>query len=242
MTPDTQTLFEVIDATWPAAATQVMGPFLLRDGQGGGQRVSAASLTCETLPDAGVIAQAADAMRAMGQPALFMLRPGQEAFDAMLDADGYGVVDPVNLYLGPIDPLVEEPLPRAMAFDVWPPLAIQRDLWAEGGIDPARLAVMERATCPKTTLLGRQDHTPSATAFLGLAHGVAMMHALEVTASCRRSGVGRLIVRKAAFWALDHGAHSLAALCTKANTGANALYASMGLSVVGEYHYRKKQG
>jgi GNAT superfamily N-acetyltransferase len=242
MTPDLPTLFEVIEATWPAADMRMVGPFKARDGQGGGKRVSAASLATEVLPDTDAIAQAEQAMKAMGQPPLFMLRPGQEAFDAMLAAQGYEVVDPTNIYLGPTAPLVKDPLPRAMAFDVWPPLAIQRDLWKEGGIGPDRLAVMERATCAKTTLLGRHDHTPSATAYLGLSHGVAMMHALEVAASCRRIGVGRLVVRKAAFWAEAQGGHHVAALCTKANIAANALYASMGLALVGEYHYRKKEG
>jgi hypothetical protein len=37
-------LFDVIDATWPAAQMLRDGAFVLRNGQGGGKRVSAASL------------------------------------------------------------------------------------------------------------------------------------------------------------------------------------------------------
>ncbi|MDP5347637.1 MAG: GNAT family N-acetyltransferase, partial [Paracoccaceae bacterium] len=43
MTPDLAQLYDVIDGTWPAAETQVLGHVLLRRGDGGGQRVSAAT-------------------------------------------------------------------------------------------------------------------------------------------------------------------------------------------------------
>ena len=33
----------VIEATWPAASHRTVGPFTLRDGQGGGQRASSAT-------------------------------------------------------------------------------------------------------------------------------------------------------------------------------------------------------
>ena len=36
-------LFDVIDKTWPAARMLPVGPWILRDGQGGGKRVSAAT-------------------------------------------------------------------------------------------------------------------------------------------------------------------------------------------------------
>ena len=45
MTPDIQTLYDVVDGTWPAAAFHREGPWTIREGQGGGQRVSAATAT-----------------------------------------------------------------------------------------------------------------------------------------------------------------------------------------------------
>ena len=42
MTPDPAMLHAVAEATWPPAATQTLGPVTLRDGKGGGKRVSAA--------------------------------------------------------------------------------------------------------------------------------------------------------------------------------------------------------
>ena len=237
MTPDIHTLYRVVDGTWPAASMKRTGPWIIREGQGGGQRVSAA--TAEGPVCEGDVAQAEDAMRALGQTPLFMIRVGQTALDDILAARGYAIVDPVNAYVGPVGPITDKPDPRALVFSIWPPLAIQIDIWATGGIGAGRIAVMERASDPKTSILGRHDHTPAASAFISIHEGIAMIHAVEVVESCRRMGIGEMVTRHAARWAAEHGATHLSALCTQANTAANALYTSLGLSVVGQYHYRK---
>ena len=46
------------------------------------------------------------------------------------------------------------------------------------------------------------------------------------------------MMRRAALWAEAEGADWMSVLCTKANKGANKLYASLGMTAVGEYHYR----
>ena len=46
-----QDLYDVVDTTWPAAATHAIGCFTLRDGQGGGKRVSAATLVHDLVVD-----------------------------------------------------------------------------------------------------------------------------------------------------------------------------------------------
>ena len=81
--PSAHTLYDVIDQTWPAAKKWTDGPFTLRRGDGGGSRVSAATLDgVATNQD---VARAAQAMQDMGQPALFMLKDRQDDFDAQLD-------------------------------------------------------------------------------------------------------------------------------------------------------------
>lgn len=230
-------LYEAIDATWPAAQLRSLGPWMLRDGQGGGKRVSAATATGEV--------EEADIRRAeaaMGAAPLFMIQAGQERLDALLAARGYDVVDPVNLYYGPLDGIAQAPPPRARVFTIWPPLEIQKDIWAAGGIGPARLAVMQRASGRKTTIFGRFENSPAGTGFTAIHDGIAMVHAVEVLEDHRAQGVGRMMTDHAVRWARDAGATHMAVLCTKANTAANALYASMGLTVVGEYHYRHRKG
>lgn len=239
MTPDLATLFDVAEATWPAAARERLGPITLREGRGGGKRVSAA--TAEGPVGPADLERAEAAMQARGQVPLFQVREGEAALDSALGARGYRIVDPVDVLVAPVTALSGARLPRLSAFAVWEPLEIMREIWTEGGIGPARIAVMERVAVPKTGLFARQDDHPAGTGFAAIHAGVAMVHALEVRARHRRAGVGRRMMVQAALWAEAQGAAHLAVLCTTANAGANALYAGMGFCRAGTYHYRQKE-
>lgn len=235
--PSAEALYDAIDGTWPAARQQRLGPLALREGRGGGQRVSATSASGPATAEELDAAEAA--MAAMAQPALFQIRDGQEALDAALAARGYAIVDPVNLHAGTIASLTDVPVPPVTVIPVWEPLAIMRDIWAAGGIGPGRLAVMARAAGPKTALIARWNDHPGGCAFVAIHERIAMLHALEILPHQRGQGLGKWMMRRAAFWARDNGADVLAVACTQANTAANALYASLGMTLVGQYHYRK---
>jgi GNAT superfamily N-acetyltransferase len=238
MSIETRMLYAVIEATWPAAAQSRIGPVTIRDGAGGGKRVSAATITREITEADLSLAEAA--MVSLGQVPLFQIRDGDAGLDAMLEVQGYRVVDPVNIYVADVAPLARADLPRVAAFSIWEPLQIMRDIWAEGGIGPERVAVMERADCVKTGLFGRHDNRPVAAGYVGLHEGIAMVHALEVLARARKNGVGRNMMLRAARWAQEHEATQIAVICTRANIGANALYTTMGFELCGTYHYRIK--
>ena len=238
MTVSLQTLYDVIENTWPPASARAHGPWIIRDGQGGGQRVSAAT---PTGPVSGKdIAVAEAAMRDLDQPLLFMIRDGDDALDALLADAGYPVVDPVNLYACDIAHLRTDHPPRVATFCIWEPLEIMRDIWAAGGIGPARVEVMARAKTPKTAIFGRSNNRPAGAGFVSIHDGIAMVHALEVLERHRREGLGRYMMHQAAFWAADHGAKHMSVICTAANGAANTLYTSMGFTLVGQYHYRRK--
>lgn len=234
MTPDAARLYEVSDRTWPAARRWEQRGWTLRDGQGGGKRVSAATMGSKGAE----IAVAEAAMRDIGQRPLFMLRGGEDALDADLAARGYGVVDPVTMYILPIEKLTDVPIPRVTAFEIWEPLAIMVEIWAAGGIGPARLAVMARAKT-KTAILSRWNEKPAGVAFAAIHDGVCMVHAVEVLPHQRRAGVATWMMRRAAFWGQAQGADHISVLCTQANTGANRLYRALGFAPVGAYHYRQ---
>ena len=240
--PTIGTLYDVIDGTWPAARYDTCGPFTLRQGRGGGQRVAAATTDRDVTEAEIETAEAATrAFNAGDQPPIFMIREGQRRLDAQLEARGYPAVDPVNLYATPSGTLTTEPIPPVTAIPVWEPLAIMRDMWAEGGIGPGRLAVMDRAPHPKTAIIGRWNDHPGGCVFVGTHDGIAMVHALEILPHQRQQGLGKWMMRRAAFWARDHGADMLSVVCTQANAGANALYTSLGMTLVGQYHYRKRK-
>ena len=85
--PDAARLFEALEATWPPAGGDLVGPFRLRRGGGGGQRVSAAvwddgagPLDPARARDG--LAEAEARMADWGQVPLFMLRgDADEALD-----------------------------------------------------------------------------------------------------------------------------------------------------------------
>lgn len=223
-------------ATWPAAATRRLGPVTLRDGAGGGRRVSAATLDGPFDPEA--LAAAAAAMRAEGRAPLFRVRAGESDLDAWLAAQGFATVDPTLFYTIPAAALARPPRPISL-FGVWPMLAIQAGLWAEAGTGPARRAIMERVTGPKSAFLARIENRAAGVAF-GAVHGTtAMLHALEVPPGFRRKGVARLMLSGIAHWVTLQGADRLALAVTEANGPARALYGGLGMEQAGAYHYRE---
>ncbi|MBP7000581.1 N-acetyltransferase [Amaricoccus sp.] len=225
--------FDALAHTWPAAETRRVGPWLARRGEGGGKRVSCATLDG---PFDGTAALAA-VMRDWGQPCLVMVRAGEDELDAALAAEGYAVADPSLMLVGPAEAIAGGPAPEE-AIDCQAPLACMAALWQEAGIGPGRRAVMDRARSPKAWLLGRSDQTLGAAAFVGLHGGVVMIHALAVLPACRRRGLGAILTRAAAAWGAERGASTLALAVAGDNAPARALYAGLGMREAARYHYR----
>ena len=99
MTP--AALQQAMDASWPAATIAVLGPWCLRQGAGGGKRVSAATVAAAWAETD--IAAAEAAMQAKGQRPLFLIGAEDSALDTALAARGYQLVDPVMAYAVPVD-------------------------------------------------------------------------------------------------------------------------------------------
>lgn len=234
--PGSDALFATLDATWPPLHSTEIGPWCLRDGDGGGKRVSATTAE-RTLQDSDIDG-ANEQMRAQGRPPLYMIRNSDAALDAMLKARSFKVVDPTRIYVVPARDIAKT-YPMTTTIPAWPPFALQREIWEDGGVDAARLRVMERVTGRKTSLLGRLGDTPGGTVFVAADGPIAMLHALEVKPSERRKGLGEILVRAAALWATEQGAEWLALAVTRTNEAANALYTRLGMSPVAEYHYRR---
>ena len=238
MTPSPDALFATIDATWPAVRTVEAGAWRVREGGVGGSRVSSAT----TGDEEAELAPMEAAQAALGQPALVRLRGDQARLDARLAEAGYVEKDPTNIRLAPVERVAAGELPRVRVFAVeFPPLVIQREMWAEGGIGPERVAIMERAPGPKTALLGRSNGTPAGTGFVAVHGDIAMLHALEVRGTMRRQGAALNMMRGAARWAQDHGARWITVLVTQQNAAANALYERLEMDLVGHYLYRQRQ-
>lgn len=231
-------LFATLDATWPAAREVQSGPWLIREGRGGGKRVSAA--TAEGPVTEADLASLEAGQAGLGQPALVMVRAGEDALDTLLEAAGYARIDPVVGYAAPVAQFLEHPFSQLAVMPQWPPLAIADELWEETGIDEGRRAVMARATGPKTALLSRIGDKPAGIAFVAVHDKTAMIHAIEVREPLRRQGAARKIMMAAAKWSQDIGVSTISLLVTERNSAARALYTSFGMDVVGQYHYRMR--
>lgn len=234
--PNLAKLFEVSEATWPAARCETKGCFVIRDGKGGGKRVSAATL-CDEF-SASDISIAATAMRALGQNPIFMVRPDEARFEQTLNERGYLKVEPTNLYLAQASDLARDDIPRTSAIPVTEPLQIMKEIWANGGIGPERLDVMTRACAPKTGIISRHNDKPAGAAFLAMCDQVTMLHALEILPEMRRQGIARWAMHRAGAWTLRQGGTWVAVACTQENDAANGLYLSLGMRLMGTYHYR----
>jgi GNAT superfamily N-acetyltransferase len=101
---------------------------------------------------------------------------------------------------------------------------------------------MDRAAGPKAWLLGRLGDRPAACAFVAMHGDLAMLHALGVAPAARRRGLGALLSRAAALWALRRGAGTLALTVADENAAAAALYAGLGMAEAARYHYRLAPG
>lgn len=239
--PDADQLRAAMEATWPASAEVDVGPFRLRRSNGGGQRVTAATASPGATDLAETLPRAEAQMLAWGQVPIFQVTPETPGLDALLDGAGYAIKDPVLIYAAPVAVVAAIPTPRLSTFAHWPPLAIQREIWEQGDIGADRVAVMDRVRAPKIAPMARRVDRPVGTAFAAIYDGIAMVHAIEVLADQRRQGDGRRLLSRAAKWAAEAGAHTIALAVTEANIGARALYGDLGMQAAARYHYRVRR-
>lgn len=234
-------LASAFEATWPAVEYADAGGFRVGCGLGGGGRVSSAvALGPWTEADIGA---AVAIHEGWGQRPLFRVMDGDALLMAALDARAFAREVPAAIMAAPVEALTDRPLPPLAAFDIWPPLAVQHEIWNEGGIGPARQAVMMRVQGAKTALLGRTSDRPAGAGFVA-AHGpVAMIHMLHIAPALRRHGVAGHLIRAAGFWAAGQGAGRLALSVRRDNAAMLALCRRMGLRELGGYgYYARPQG
>lgn len=227
-------LMAALDGTWVAAEHRIAGGWLLRRGEGAGRRVSCATALAGDADPADAVA----GLAAWGQAPVFRVTPAEVALDARLAAAGYGRIDPTLVYAGPSAVLALRDPGGLAAIRSALPLARMAEIWDAGGIGPARRAVMARSGAARTWLLGRAEDRAAGAAFVAVADGVGMLHALEVAPWARGRGVGRGLTAAAASWVAEQGAGIFALAVTAANVPARALYDGLGLTPAAAYHYR----
>jgi GNAT superfamily N-acetyltransferase len=229
-------IFETIDLTWPAKEFLELPEWKLRKSIKGGKRVSAVTAIGKSgIP---AIQFVENTLEEWCQDKLFMIKAGENSLDEALKERGYCIVDPTNIWSISAEALSMQKIPPVTAFSIFPPLAIQREIWTANGIDASRIEIMDRVKTPKTTIFGRINAKPAASAFVAVSNKIAMVHALIVDHKFQRQGMGKRVMQKVGVWAHQQGAESVVVLCTKQNQSANNFYKILGMKVIGEYHYR----
>ncbi len=228
-------LYNAVDATWAPFAFHNLDGWMIREGAGGGQRVSAATALSNT--QSFQINAAGTKMVSLDQTPLFMIRNTDTGLDAELHDLGYEIVDPVVILVAPTTELLSNPSIKMQTVHALnKPDANAKVIWAAGGIDQGRLDVMTRVKGPKAVLVAGEMGVAFAA-----AHGnVAMVHAVEVASQHRRKGVANAMMYKAFEWAKDVGCEWVAVLTVHANIPARTLYENLGMTEAAAYHYRRK--
>ncbi|MFG6080730.1 GNAT family N-acetyltransferase [Paracoccus litorisediminis] len=234
MTPDTAAA-HAFEVTWPAAEYRDSGAFRTGRGLGAGGRVSSTiALRPDWNPDD---LDAAEAVHHdWDQRPMFRMPDSDVTLREALLARGYRQETPTAVMAIDCAALTHE-LPPMTAFAIWPPIAMQRDLWAAGNISAERQAVMERVNGPHTSILGRIDDRAAGAGFVAIAGNVAMVHAVEVAPQFRRRGLASHLIRAAADWASANGAARMGLAVSRGNTGARTLYDRLGFVEIGAYSY-----
>lgn len=228
-------LARAFEATWPAAEYAQAGGFLIGRGEDAGGRVSSARVAGDWSD--GDIPAAVAIHDRWGQPPMFRALDDDARLIAALEGHGFSRHNPTVIMDIDISALIDREIPPVTAFSIWPPLAIQREFWSAGNIGPARQAVMNRIAGPVTSILGRIEDRAAGAAFAAIEGEVAMVHCIEVAPGFRRKGAAEWMMRKAAFWALEHGATRMALAVTRANEAAVGLYRKLGFREVAGYSY-----
>ncbi|MDO5611639.1 MAG: GNAT family N-acetyltransferase [Paracoccus sp. (in: a-proteobacteria)] len=228
-------LAAAFDATWPAAEYARAGGFSVGRGMGGGGRVGSARATGPWTGDD--ITAAIQVQQGWDQPPQFRVGDDDQALAQALAARGLRRHTPTLILAAPVAALTGLAIPSVTTFTVWPPMAIQREIWSAGGIGPARRAIMQRAPQPKTAILGRTEDRAAGAAFAAVSDGVAMVHAVEVLPGLRRKGLAGWMMRQAAIWGTQQGASRIALAVGSGNGAALALYRGLGFAPAGGYAY-----
>lgn len=232
-------LAEAFEATWPAAEYADAGGFRVGRGAGAGGRVSSARAVKEWTADD--IPAAIAQHEKWGQRPLFRALDDDAGLIGALTGHGFRRENPTLIMEIETQALNDREIPRVTAFPIWPPLAIQRKIWASGKIGPGRQQVMARVPAPMTSILGRIEDRAAGAAFVATHDGVAMVHCVEVLPELRRKGLAGWMMRCAALWGAEQGADRFALAVSRANDGAVALYHDLGFRETAGYSYYSLQ-
>ena len=226
---------------WPAGETRDVDGWLWRYSGGGSQRANSVSaLHYRGRHVERTIDEIERLYRERSAPVRFQVGfPLSEPddLDARLEARGYVIHDPVTTLVKPVafTALPEQIVLNAMPSQGW--LAVYLS-----NITPDRRpfaeAILARVPAPCTFAEAQRDGGTIATA-LGVLHEDAVIaECVGTSTSARRQGAASAVMSALEAWGASQGAHTIGLQAVTTNMPAQGLYAALGYTAAGTYHYR----
>ena len=229
---------------WPAGETREVDGWLWRYSGGGSQRAN--SVSALHYHGADVERTIDEIERLYGErdaPMRFQVGfplSEPEDLDARLSARGYVTHDPVTT-------LVKPAVAVAMPVDVVL-AASPSEGWLEvylSNITPDRrpfaAAILARVPAPCIFAEVRRKGETMATALGVLDEGAVIAECVGTAASARRQGAASTVMSALEAWGTAQGARTIGLQAVTTNMPAQSLYAALGYTAAGTYHYRYRE-
>jgi len=226
---------------WPASETRDVDGWLWRYSGGGSQRANSVSALHYRGAD---VERTIDEIERLygevGAPVRFQVgfplsEPGD--LDQRLAARGYVIHDPVTTLVKPVAPVE---LPAHVTLSEVPSQGWMAVYLSNVTPDrrPFAADILARVPAPRVFAEARRDGEAIATALGVLCEDAVIAECVGTSAAARRQGAASAVMQALECWGARHGARTIGLQAVATNLPAQGLYAALGYSAAGTYHYR----
>ena len=228
-------------SAWPASETREVDGWLWRYSGGGSQRANSVSALHYRGSD---VERTIDAIERLygerGAPVRFQVgfplsEPGD--LDERLAARGYLIHDPVTTLVKPVASVA---LPAHVTLSDDP-----SEGWMEvylSNLTPDRRPfaadILGRVPAPRVFAEARRNGESIATALGVLCEDAVIAECVGTSVAARRQGAASAVMEALECWGAKRGARTIGLQAVTTNAPAQGLYAALGYSAAGTYHYR----
>lgn len=229
---------------WPAGETRDVDGWLWRYSGGGSQRANSVSaLHYRGMDVERTIDEIENLYGARGAPVRFQVGfplSEPEDLDARLAARDYVIHDPVTTLVKAVESVA---MPDDVVLGGSP-----SESWLQvylSNVTPDRrpfaAAILARVPAPCVFAEVIRGRETLATALGVLHEGAVIAECVGTAASARRQGAASAVMSALEAWGSAQGARTIGLQAVTTNTPAQGLYAALGYTAAGTYHYRYRE-
>lgn len=226
---------------WPASETREVDGWLWRYSGGGSQRANSVSALHYRGSN---VERSIDAIERLygerGAPVRFQVgfplsQPGD--LDQRLAARGYVIHDPVTTLVKPVVPVA---LPGSVRLSEIPSDAWMKVYLSNVSSDrrPFAADILARVPGPRVFAEARRDGEAIATALGVHCEDAVIAECVGTSPAARRQGAASAAMEALEYWGAKQGALTIGLQAVTTNAPAQGLYAALGYTAAGTYHYR----